>query len=146
MPDSEPAPLAEFFKTRDATLIMEGMSILLQMEAKRVADARQSEVNNELINPEVTKMLDKIFTHAEKFAKLADPTLRGPSTVNNSQTLVLSGNTPQELASQVMNILVSQGVPLHKITPEMVMSIIESPGGDLKQKAIEASAVLRTSP
>ncbi len=146
VPDSEPAQLAGFFKTRDSHAILEGMSQLLNIEAKRFEAARQNEIEKERLDPEVTKMLDKMFGHAEKFAKLVDPSLRATSTTNNNstnQTLVLNAGSTQELAANVMRILIAQGVPANEITSDMVMGIIQSPGDNLEQKAIDASAGFR---
>jgi hypothetical protein len=146
VPNSKPAPLAHFFKTRDSEQILEGMNHLLQIEAERITAARQDETANDRLNPETTKMLDKMFNHVERFAKLVDPNLRNPGNQTTNQTLILNGNTPQELASQVMRMLVAQGIPASEITPEMVMEIIEAPGDDINQKAIDASAVIRAEP
>lgn len=148
VPDSEPTKLAQFFKSRDSETILDGMTVLLQMEAERVQDARQAEAEKEVINPEVTKMLGQIFSHAEKFAKLLDPSLRapaGPSITNNS--LILNAGTPQELAAQAVNILVARGIPRSEITPEMIMELVESnQGSSFKDHAIEAGAVVRADP
>ena len=122
------------------------MSQLLNIEAKRFEAARQNEIEKERLDPEVTKMLDKMFGHAEKFAKLVDPSLRATSTTNNNstnQTLVLNAGSTQELAANVMRILIAQGVPANEITSDMVMGIIQSPGDNLEQKAIDASAGFR---
>lgn len=147
VPDSEPAQLALFFKTRDSDQILEGMKQLLEIEATRIKDARQAETDNEEINPEVTRMLNNIFVHAEKFVKLIDPSLRTPGAVVTSNTLNLTaGMTPQAMAAKVIEYLVGQGIPRGEITSDMVMHIIDSPGDNLEQKAIEAATVLRVNP
>lgn len=145
VPDSEPVQLAQFFKSRNSDQIIEGMMMVMQIEAERVKDARQAETDKERIDPEVTRMLNGIFNHGEKLAKLVDPSLRAgtPAIETKPAMTIGAGGTPQEIAGKVLEFLVAQGVPRHAITPEFIMAIIEAPGDDLRQKAIEAGAALK---
>lgn len=142
VPDSEPRQLAQFFKTRDADSIISGLQGVMEIEVQRMRDARQDEIEKENINPEVTKMLNNIFSHGEKLAKLVDPSLR-PGPGRPALPGVTAGETPQESASKVMELLNNSGIPSSAITPELVMGILEAPGDNLAIKVENAAALIR---
>ena len=145
VPGSDPVPLSEFFKTRDATSITEGLLTLASMEAVRVGEARQAEVDKEELNPELTKMADKLFKHGVDLVKLIDPAFRpttpGGSTTNNT-LIVAGGASAQELMASVVNELVSRGIPRDDITTEMIMQIVESPEA-LRERALQTAIATR---
>jgi hypothetical protein len=137
VPGSDPTALSEFFKTRDADSIVQGLLTLAQTEAVRVGEARQAEVDKEEINPEVTKMIDKLFKHGLDLVKITDPAFRPAhqqGNVNNG-TQVFVNTSPQELMAGIVEELVRRGIPRGEITPDMVMQIVQAPEA-LREKAV----------
>lgn len=145
VPDSEPADLARFFKSRDSDVIIEGLGTLLAAQTRRLERAMEDEEVDEHIDPHVTKIIESIFDRGVKLAKLVDPALAaagGPKvslrfTQNNAS---IQAATPQALMAGVVAELEARGVHRSKITPEMIRTLL----GDreaLEQNVIEASVV-----
>lgn len=140
VPDSEPAELAKFFKTRDSDTIIEGLGTLLATQTRRLARALDSEDVDEKVNPEVTKIINTLFDRGVKLAKLVNPALAAAGAAkftinNNSRTAVLAG-TPQALMASVVAELEARGIPRDRITPEMVEMLLGKPD-EVRSRAIE---------
>jgi hypothetical protein len=147
VPDSEPAQLVDFFQTRSADKIMTGLMKLAEMEAERISAVRQKETDTESISPELTKMMNNLFNHGEKLAKLFDPSLRSAPTPGALPAGVAgalpTGTTAQAATAQIMEYLLTTGMERADITPELVYAILEAPGATLQDKVMEAGAALR---
>lgn len=147
--DSNTGGLVRFFQTRDSRTIIDGLNVLLAMQAGRLESAVAEESELGVMNPEVTKMVNSLFSQGVTLAKLVDPSLRGGVKVNvgvingvNGQTTAISASTPAELTGEVVRALEMQGIPRDKITPELVMATLngmKSP--DDRNRAIEGSVV-----
>lgn len=141
IPDSEPAELASFFKTRNADTIIEGLTTLLASEAHRYKKGVQAEPyrDDDTLDPELTKLAKNLFDNGVKLAKLLNPALAGGPKVgvqvNVGAAGALSSGTPNALMASIIAQLEAQGIPRDKITPEMVMGLLEPP------KAIDAKVV-----
>lgn len=147
VPGSEPASLAAYFGTRDSDTIVEGLAQLQKVGARRLEKGiRDEEMYGEL-DPEVTKMMNQLFTQGEKLAKLVDPTLRqGPQVQVNVGGAVGSGaSTPNQVMGGIIRELEARGVPRDKITPEMVTSLIaemSSPNRQAVPQLVESTAIV----
>lgn len=147
--DSNTGDLVKFFKTRDSRNIIEGLNTLLAMQAKRLETAMSNEEELDVIDPQVTKMVNSLFAQGVQLAKLVDPALRGGVKVNvgivngtTGATTQISGSTPAELTGEVVRALELQGIPRDKITPELVMATLNgmrSP--EDRTRAIEGTIV-----
>lgn len=131
VPGSEPASLARYFGTRDSDTIVAGLAELQALSARRLEKGvRDEELFGEL-DPEVTKIINQLFTNGEKLAKLVDPTLRnGPQVqVNVGGAVGATAQTPNQLMGGIIRELEARGVPRSQITPEMVSNFIAEMGG-----------------
>jgi hypothetical protein len=145
VPGSEPADLVKLFESREPEQIRKGMSAILQVEARRVQDARQAETDKEEISPEVTRMLDRIFSHAERLLKVTDPKLL-PAHVQApgaGETFNWDSASPAQLAKYVTNRLQELGVPKEEITTQIIMDVINAPGDNPGEKIEAAASTLR---
>jgi hypothetical protein len=128
IPDSEPAPLARFFHTRDSNQIIEGLGTLLAAEVGRLERGMEDENLDGELDPEVTKILNTLFDRGVKLAKLVNPALAAAGApkfglqVNVGGEAAVSANA---LTSSVIAQLEAQGIPRAKITPEMIMAVIQ---------------------
>jgi len=150
--DSNTGELARFFGTRDSQHIIDGLSTLMQMQSRRLEYAAEEERILETLNPEVTKMVNSLFSQGVTLAKLLDPSLRGAGVkvqvgVINGQAAasVSSASSPTELVGSVMRSLEQQGIPRDKITPDLVMNTIKAmTNPEEKQRAIEGAVIAET--
>lgn len=129
LPESDMGELAEFFKTRDAQRVIEGLGQLLGKQADRVEAAMAAEDHAEpeeaaALRDDVTKMIHGLFDRGAKLAMLNDPRLKGGpqvqvSLTNNAVGQITTGS-PQALAAGVVAELESRGVRREDITPELI--------------------------
>lgn len=129
IPGSEPAPLAHFFKTRDADTVINGLGTLLAAESRRLERGIRDEEDFGEISPEVTKIFEGLFDRGVKLAKLLNPNLEGkPKFQANFQFGPQpSGAGPQQMMSQVVAELEAKGIDRKDITPEMITALLEGP-------------------
>jgi hypothetical protein len=148
VPGSEPASLAKHFGTRDADHIIDGLSQLQALSARRLEKGVAEEDVMGDLNPEVSKIINQMFTQGEKLAKLVDPTrFKGPSVqvnVGSGNTAALTASTPNQILGSVVRELESRGVSREKITPEMIGNLLAEMGGaGAAPKAIEGTVISR---
>lgn len=151
VPDAEPASLANFFKTRDPQLIVDGLSTIVAANSRRLERGMSEEEIIGDLNPEVTKLLNSVFTQGVQLAKLLDPNLRGGGVKVNvgvgvqaggQASVAVSAANPNELIGGVVRALEARGIPRDKITPELVQQVLESSADPSKAtRAIEGSLV-----
>lgn len=136
VPDSEPATLVQFFKTRDSDKIIDGLGMLLAIQTRRLEDGLASESLMGL-DPEVSKIINSLYDQGIKLAKLVNPALAAAGAtrvavqVNNNQTALPSGNV-NALISGVVADFEANGIPRKNITVEMMTAALLGP-----QKAID---------
>lgn len=138
IPDSEPAPLARFFKTRDSGQIIDGLGTLMALQTRRLETGMSNEALDGELDPEVTKIVNSLFTHGVKLAKLVNPALAaaGAPKWNAAVQVNVAGNaaigTPQSMMAGIVAELEAQGIPRKDITPEMIEKLaIEAGSRDL---------------
>jgi hypothetical protein len=148
VPGSEPEDLIKLVGSRDPEKLRQSMSTMMEIEAHRIKEARQSETTAGKLDPEVTKMLDRIFIHARDLLKLTDPKLRpvGAPGLNPGEVVPSLTGTPAQVTAGVITYMKELGVPQEQISPQTVMDIMTSPGEDLKEKIESAVATLRALP
>lgn len=127
--ESDMGELAEFFKTRDANRVIEGLGQLLGKQADRVEAAMADEAHADpeeaaALRDDVTKMIHGLFDRGAKLAMLNDPRLKGGpqvqvSLTNNAVGQITQGS-PQQLAAGVVAELEARGVRREDITPELI--------------------------
>lgn len=140
VPDSEPAELARFFKTRDSDTIIDGLGTLLAANTRRLARGMEDEDVAGKLDPEVTKIFKHIFDQGVKLAKLVNPALAraGAANFQFNQNVIQASN-PQQLMAAAVAALEARGVHRDAITAEMIQELITADSGKLQQRAIEVS-------
>jgi hypothetical protein len=124
VPNSDGSRLARYFKTRDSDMIIDGLGELMSLGASRVESAMEEEEVMGL-DPQVTAMLNSLFTQGIQLAKLVDPSLRGPKVSVNvgvasgGQASIDTGNKNAIIAGVVRQFEL-EGISRDKITPEMI--------------------------
>lgn len=149
VPNAEPAALANYFKTRDSEMILDGLAVLVAANTRRLERGMQQEEAFGDIDPEVTKLLNGVFNQGVQLAKLADPKLRGggvkvqvgvQNNVGGAAQVTVA--TPHELIGGVVRELEARGIPRDKITPALVQSVLAQAGNpDSRREAIEGALV-----
>lgn len=132
VPGAEPAELAKYFKTRDSHTIVEGLGTLLAAQTRRMERGMREEEDYGEMSPEVTKMMNQIFTNGVKLAQLIDPGLRGGAkvqvNVNNGQAQ-LQAATPNQVIASIIAEFEARGIPRDKVTPEMLENMLSEMSG-----------------
>jgi hypothetical protein len=142
--DSEAAPLAAMFKTRDSDRIIEGLGRVLALGVERAERGLADETLEGKLDPEVTKILNQTFINGAKLAKLVDPSLAAAGAprvgvfINNAQQGMAS--RPNVLTAGAVAALEAQGIAREDITPEMIVAMMQDSAAiKVKNQAIEAS-------
>lgn len=146
VPGAEPAELAKYFKTRDSDMIIDGLGTLLQAQTRRLERGMRDEEDYGELTPEVTKIMNSIFSQGVQLAKLVDPNLRGGARV---QVNVGAGGqasvatvTPQQMIGAAVRELEARGISRDKITPKMIEGLLAGMAQpDIAQRAIEGELV-----
>lgn len=146
--ESSMTDLTQFFQSRSADKIIDGLAEITKMQARRLQTASAAEELSGEFDPEVTKMQNSLFKNGVSLAKLINPELSGPGTrvqVNvgvNGNAEAVSLASPKQLMASVFRELESQGIPRDQITPEMVKGIISGMVHGSPMKSITAAAVM----
>ena len=150
VPDAEPAALANFFNTRNSDLIIQGLGVLVAANTRRLERGMGMEEAIGDLDPEVTKLLNVVFSQGVQLAKLVDPNLRGGVKVNigvgagGAAQVAVSSATPGELIGGVVRELEARGYKREEITPELVKSVLAAAANpEGVTKAIEGKLVNR---
>lgn len=137
LPGTEGKSLSEMFQTRDSAQIMLGLSAVLGKNAQRLDRAMQDEDNYGEVDPEVTKLVNQVFSQGVTFAKLVDPSLRGGPKVNvnvgSGAGNVSIEADPKQRAAQIIDELERQGFTRDQITPELIQRFLMG-GGTVPQQ------------
>lgn len=130
VPGAESLDLAAMFQSRDSGMIIDGLGVLVAANTRRLESGLREEEAFGDRNPEVTKMMNQIFTQGIQLAKLIDPSLRGSGvTVNvggGGNANVVAHADPKQMVSAVFRQLQAQGIAAEDITPEMVQGVLEN--------------------
>lgn len=124
MPNAETEGLARYFKTRDSDQIIDGLARLMEKQLDRVERAMAVEEPEEELDPQVSKILKDLFDQGVKLAKLVDPTLNKPGVFIDARHQAIVGGTAQELVSNIIAELESQGIDRRDIDEHMVATYI----------------------
>lgn len=142
VPDSEPAELASFFRTRSSFNIIEGLGIILAAQTKRaqhgiaMEEKRAEQIDDEGLpstglSPEVTRILNSVFDRGVQLAKLVDPALGARLTPKTQILNINAGMAPgiapanaQALMSGVESALEARGIALGDATPDQIQEIL----------------------
>jgi hypothetical protein len=146
LPDAEPKRLADYFHTRDSSQIIDGLGILMSAGTNRLEQGmRYEEIDGEL-SPEVTKMINSLFSQGVQLAKLVDPSLRPGIKVNvgvnGNAAVQINQGSQKSLVAGIIRQLEAQGIKREDITPRMVEGVLASmQGGTDAVEAIEGTVV-----
>lgn len=145
IPESDMGELANFFKTRDTTKIIDGLGELLGRQADRVEQKIKDEENGAEVSEEVTKMIHGLFDRGVKLAKLTNPALNGPGLAVNvgvqTNMGAITSGSPQQLAAGVMAELEARGVRREDVTPEIIEAYLSGDQEKVKE-LVPANPVL----
>lgn len=146
VPGAEPKKLAEYFGSRDSSKIVEGLGLLMSTNANRLQQGMNTEAMVGDVDPEVTKLVNQLFTQGVQLAKLLDPSLRGGAKVQvnvggNGQAAIATGS-PQQMMSIIVRSLEENGIPRDQITSDMVKGVLtRMADGTDQQRAIEGEVI-----
>jgi hypothetical protein len=85
----------------------------------------ESEEDLEVLDPEVTKIMNQLFTNGVKLAKLVNPNLTKPLVqINNGRAAAVGAADPKQLAVEVIRALEAQGIARENITTEMFQAMM----------------------
>lgn len=144
--DSKVGDLEKFFQSRNASLIVDGLARITQLQAQRLEASMEAETDAGEISPEVTKQINSLFSNGAKLAQLVDPELRGGPKVqvnvgvNGQAAVQVNTASPKQIMSEIVAALEHQGIPRDQITPNMVEGVLKSMAEDGdKRRAIEGT-------
>ena len=152
LPDAEPKQLATYFNTRDADIIIDGLGTLVTAGARRMEEGMRVESIMGDLDPEVTKIMNQIFSQGVQLAKLIDPKLRGGVKVSvggthiGSAAIQINNSTPNALIAGIIRELEGQGIPRENITEDLIQGVLQGLSeGANKQDAIEGTVITQES-
>jgi hypothetical protein len=145
---SKVGDLADYFGTRDASRIIDGLSKLMQRQADRLEDSIAVEEDAGEPNPEVTRQMNSLFANGVKLAKLIDPNLNGKGANVNilnvngvgAAASIASGD-PRQMVAAAVKALEDSGIKREEITPEMLKGLLSNMAHGTPQQAIEAKVI-----
>lgn len=118
LPGSTTSPLAKIFQSRSSDKIIDGLGTIVAAQVNRLEKGMEIEEEDDILDPEVSKMLNSVFKNGVTLAKLVDPTLTKP-TVQVNGAAIVAGANPREMAAAVMRALELEGFSRDQVTPEM---------------------------
>lgn len=126
---SESVELAKHFKTRDSSVVISGLSQLMETQAERLRLGVDAEKDVGELDPRVSRVWKDMFEAGVKLAKLVDPSLNGSSpgggtTFIGSVSFVDAGSTSDRVAA-AMAALEHMGIPREHITNDMLEAVLE---------------------
>ncbi len=142
LPKSEGEELVGRFRTRDSSQIIDALGDMLDRQQARAERGIEQEIQDEKLDPEVTKIINGVIDRGVKLALLVDPALH-PKTgvvvntqINNGGVHALGTGNMQELAGRAVAQLEAAGYARSEISMEMIQAVIN--GQPVPPKAIEA--------
>jgi hypothetical protein len=150
VPGSEPVKLANQFGTRDADQILDGLGTLMQLGTRRLERGLADEEVYGELDPEVTKIINQLFSQGKDLAKLLNPSLRGGPNVqvnvgtNGANAAALAAATPNQMIGSIVREMEARGIPRDQITPQHIANFLaEMTGAGNAPKAIEGEILGR---
>lgn len=121
VPGSEGIDLARHFKTRDSSLIIEGLGDVLAVQAERFKEGRGNEIMDGELDGEVTKLGKVLFEGGVKLAKLVDPALAAAGAPRTQVNIGIgAAPTQAAMAAQAVQAIEALGYDRSQITPEVL--------------------------
>lgn len=131
VPGSPGEEIADKLRTRDVDTALEVMSELAAINAERLARALEVEAANpDVINQDVTKLLESTFKQTETVAKMHDPGRFGTNSGRSNEPALPTGAAPAVLMSAIVERLKKEGIPPAAITPDMVELVMKTDPSD----------------
>lgn len=141
LPGSEVSSLAKAFKSRDGSKIIDGLGAVLAAQVDRVERGMAVEVDLEINDPEVSKMLNSIFANGVKLAKLVDPSLSKPLVqINNGKADGTAGLNPKEVMAEVVRRLEAKGIDRADMTEMDFLNELSLMAGN-EPEVVQARAI-----
>lgn len=132
VPGTDGERLAELFATRNGDSIIEALSELTSIQARRIQAGMEHEHDHpdEGLDPHVSKLVESTFKMGVDLGKLIDPNRfnpKAPGTQNNTQVNILSGgDDAKKLTADIVRALNAAGVETQDITPQMIEQVMRS--------------------
>lgn len=145
VPGSEPAELARYFQTRDSDMIIDGLGTLLAAQTRRLERGMAEEDMYGELDPEVTKIINQVFTNGTKLAKLVNPQLNGGPKVQvnvGGGAAAVGAATPNQMMGAIVRELEARGVRREDITPDMIQGMLTEMAGGQSRDAVVEGRVL----
>ena len=145
---SDAVGLADAFGSRDARVIMDGLTQLAKRNAERLENAMAAEEGSGELDPEVTKLTKTVFDQGVKLAKLRDPSLAGGAKVQvnvgvgagGQANVGISTTNPKELTSTIVAELEQAGIPRDEIDGAMIKGVLRNMAQVGQQQAVSTAA------
>lgn len=142
VPGTESSSLAKLFQSRDSSRIIDGLGTVLAAQTNRLERGMESEEEFGELDPEVTKLMNQIFTNGIKLAKLVDPTLTKPLVqINNGKAGAVASSNPKELMAAVVRAIEDTGVRREDITPDMIQTMFQKMGVQTQPEATQPQMI-----
>lgn len=141
VPGSETSELAKYFQSRDSSRIIDALGTVLAAQTNRLQRGMEDEDEYGELDPEVTKIMNQLFTNGVKLAKLIDPSLSKSMVQINNGAAAVSSTNPKQLMAAVVRALEDQGVRREDITPGMVEDMLRKMGGVEQPAALPSQVV-----
>jgi hypothetical protein len=133
LPGAETTALVAKFQSRDSGHIIDGLGVVLGAQIKRLQRGMDTEEELEVLDPEVTKIMNQVFQNGKTLAKLVDPNLSKPLVQINGVNG--GGGSRQEVVASVFRALEAQGFSRDQITDSMFEATLAKMYPELVQKA-----------
>lgn len=144
VPGANVSELAKHFRTRDSDTIIDALGALVALEADRIQEGRENEVEAGNLDPHVTAAINSAFNHGEKLAKLIDPKLRSPKLAVQVNNIGQGDATNlRVLAAEAVKTLEASGIPRSEQSTEMIMKAIGAAAPVLEGRVVEDGSLPR---
>lgn len=127
VPGADPTDLSKYFKTRDSEMIIDGLGTLMAAQTRRLEAGMAMEEDFGELDPEVTKIMNSLFDHGVKLAKLINPALNRPGVninVGAGGAAAVGFSSPQQLIGAAVRELEARGIRREDITPQMIEGLL----------------------
>lgn len=141
LPDTDAAKLSRYFNTRNSDQIIDGLAVLMETQAERLAMGRRIEEEDGELVSEVTKIIDGMFSKGVQLAKLINPSLtpKQPLVGIIAGNVAVGNGTPQELAAGAVAALEERGYQRDQITAGLIDDVLS--GKPVPPPPLELEAV-----
>lgn len=146
VPKSDGERLAKLMGSRDANKIIDALSGITQIQARRLGKDLEDEELTDERSYDTDKRLKDLFDSGQKLARLVDPTLNGKGTTVNVGVGISGGGGPLQVTSSRATVsdavreLEQAGFSRAQITPALITNVINGASADSIEKSASREA------